>query len=104
MELYVKTMVGKSVRYVPYVEPPLMLPDDMTEGQIVSAVGGLSILTIHGYQTLLPEHKRIAKKVQKVKDAVLEMFAGTGQHIDQEIIDFVTKAWDGTMRKLAGAE
>jgi hypothetical protein len=102
MILYEKVMIGKRVSYRAHVPPPLNLPDDMTEGQIVSAVGGLAILTIHGYQTLLPEHKRISKKVQKVKDAVLDMYQGTGQHIDQEIIDHVCAAWDGTMRKLAG--
>lgn len=79
----------------------MALSDEMTGGQLVTAVGTLAVKAIHGYHVLLPEHKRVAKKVEKVKAAVLEMYKETGAHIEDEIIDFVSAAWDGTMRKLA---
>ncbi len=106
MELYEKlTSPAGKVSYklhVPVPSPSHALNLDMTEGQIVSAIGGLAVIAIHGYQQMLPEHKLIARKVQKVKDAVLEMYQGTGQHIDEETIEFVCAAWDGTMRALSG--
>jgi len=101
-QLYEKKMIGKKTTYIPHIEPALVLSDDMTEEQLVSCIGGLAILAIHGYQSLVPEHKRVAKKIQTVKDKVLEMYSGCGADISQEHIDFVCKAWDGTMRKLAG--
>jgi hypothetical protein len=101
-QLYEKKMIGKKTTYIPYVEPSLILSDDMTEEQLVSCIGGIAILAIHGYQNLVPEHKRVAKKVQKVKDSVLAMYQDCGAHIDQDHIDFVCAAWDGTMKKLAG--
>jgi hypothetical protein len=90
------------VTYQPYTTPPIQLSDDMTEEQLVSAVGSLAVMAIHGYQQLVPEHKRVARKADKVKQAVLDMYAGCGSAIDDEILDFVSAAWDGTMRKLAG--
>ena len=107
MELYEKLTSEKGkVSYKLHVPTPVVSPHalnmDMTEGQIVSAIGGLAVIAIHGYQQMLPEHKLIARKVQKVKDAVLEMYKGTGQHIDEETIEFVCAAWDGTMRALSG--
>lgn len=104
MQLYEKKMIGKKITYVPYVEPPLILSDDMTEEQLVSCIGGLAILAIHGYQNLVPEHKRVAKKVQKVKDSVLAMYQDCGAHIDEEHIDHVVEAWNQVMKKLARQE
>lgn len=101
-QLFKRIMVGKKVTYQPYTPPPLQLSDDMTEAQLVSCVGGLAVLAINGYQCLVPKHKRVATKIQVVKDKVLEMYKGTGAEISHEHIDFVCQAWDGTMRKLAG--
>lgn len=100
-QLFERVMKGKRVTYRAYVEPPTQLSDEITEAQLISAVGSLAVMAIHGYQTLIPEHKRVAKKAQKVKDSVLEMYAGCGAYIDNEILDFVSAAWNGTMRKLA---
>jgi hypothetical protein len=104
-QLYTRTVSpGGRASYQPYTQPPIQLSDDMTEEQLISAVGSLAVMAIHGYQALLPEHKRVAKKAQKVRDAVLDMYAGCGAAIDDEILDFVGAAWGGTMRKLAAID
>ena len=102
--MYIKTMKGKKTTYKPYDEPPLILSDDLTEEQLVSCIGGLAILAINGYQKLVPDHKRVSKKIQKVKDSVLEMYAGCGADISEEHIDFICNAWDQTMKRLADTE
>lgn len=108
-DLYEKltSPAGKvSYKLVAAEKPESPLPQgfsfDMTEGQIISAIGFLAVAAISGYQNLVPAHKLVFRKIQPVKDAVLEMYRGTGQHIDEEMIAFVAAAWDGTMRRLDG--
>lgn len=80
------------------------LPDEMTERQIITAIGGLAILAMHGYKSCLPTKEIAGNLIRKVERAVLEMFRGTGQAIDTEIMDHVCAAWDGTMRALSGED
>jgi len=108
MELYEKlTSPSGRVSYKPVSvphAPPVRQPHSltMTEGQIVSAVGGLAVMAIHGYQTMLPKHKLISRKVQAVNDSVLEMFRGTGQPIDEDMVDFISGVWNATMEQVCG--
>ena len=101
--LYVKlTSPAGKVSYKPYVAPPTRLSDGMTEGEIISAVGGLAVCAMHGYHAMLPPHKFVAKRVEKVKAAVLEMFKGTGAQIDDAVITHVCNVWDSVMLMLDG--
>jgi hypothetical protein len=109
MELYERTISPKGkVTYVPVTLPEEKscfdkgLDLNMTEGQLVSAIGGLAVIVLHGYQNMLPDHKLVHRKAQKVKDAVLELFSGTGQKIDDDTITFCCQAWDHTMKLLDG--
>lgn len=109
-ELFTKhTSASGKVTYKPYVptiaeEPSCKLSDSMTEGEIVTAVGGLAVMAIHGYKVLMPEHKMVARKVSAVEAAVLSMFKDTGSYIDTDVIDHIISAWDQTMQRLSGVQ
>ena len=102
--LYRKVQQGNRVRYVPHVPVELSeaLNDNMTVGEIVSAVGGLAVLAIHGYQQLLPPKSCSANRVKAVQESVLKMFKDTGTRIDNDIMQHVVNTWNKTMWRLSG--
>jgi hypothetical protein len=82
--------------------PPdaFLLPDNMTERQIISAVGGLAIIAIHAYKECLPTKQQAGNEIRKVERAIHSMFKETGQAIDDEIVDHVVGAWNMAMKLL----
>ena len=103
-QLYRKVMKGKRTTYEPYTPPVLSaaLNDDMSAGEIISAVGSLAVLAINGYYEMLPEKSYVSNRVRSVRESVLKMFAGTGAKIDDDTINHVTNTWNKTMWALSG--
>ena len=103
-QLYRKVMKGKRTTYEPYTPPVLSaaLNDDMSAGEIISAVGSLAVLAINGYYEMLPEKSYVANRVKSVRDAVLKLYKDTGAKIDDDTINHVTNTWNQTMWALSG--
>lgn len=102
-QLYEKhTSPNGKVTYREYQPPPTRLSDNMTEGEIISAVAGLAVCAMQGYQVMIPSHKFVGRKVDKVCEAVLEMFKGTGAKLDDGVIEHVCNVWDSVMLMLDG--
>lgn len=49
------------------------------------------------YERHFPPHKRIARKVEAVKESVLQLYQGTGAQVDEDMADWVCRNWDLAM-------
>lgn len=102
MQFYKKIMVGKRTTYQPVEsEPEPVSCIVMTDAQMLTAAGALGATLLCLYERVLPPHKRIARKVKAVEDAILNLYHGSGEAIDPEISDHVCKSWDRAMKDLS---
>lgn len=74
---------------------------ELTDAQCLSAAGALGVTLLMIFERHVPPHKRIAKKIKKVEEALLDLFHGCGEKLDEEIADYFCETWDKTMRKMA---
>lgn len=74
---------------------------ELTDAQCLTAAGSLGITLLCLFERNFPEHKRVAKKIKAVEQAVADLYRGTGQPIDLELADDFCKAWDRTMREMS---
>lgn len=101
MQLYEKHQTGSRVRYVPHVpieETPTII--EMSDKQMLTVAGALGITLLTLYERVLPPHKRVARKVEKVKDSVVDLFQSAGDPVDVETMEWLANAWDSTMRSM----
>jgi hypothetical protein len=75
---------------------------NLSEPQCLTAAGALGVTLLMIFERNIPSHKLVARKIAAVKAAVLDLYKGTGEAIDDETADLIFKAWDGTMKSLAG--
>ncbi len=104
MELYIRQVsAGGKVSYVPYVEPaPKRLQnDEFTPEQMVTMVGTMGICLIESVGRLLPGHTKISREIKKVEQALLSLYANTGQPLDNETVEWAIDCWNETMRRIA---
>lgn len=91
-ELYLKKMHGKQVRYVPY--DPQITDMELTEAQILTLAGSLGIVVLSQYHKLVPSHRRNARKIKAVENALLDMLQGSGQDLDDSMADYAIACWN----------
>lgn len=101
-QLYRKTMKGKRTIYEPVPMESAKLDEGMTAGEIVTAVGTLSVLAINGYNQMIPPKTCTSNRIKAVEEAVLKLFKDTGTHIDKAITVHVCSVWNQTMQQLSG--
>ena len=102
-ELYEKVMKGRRTTYVPYspVTDATVVEFDLNEAQCLTAAGALGVTLLNIFERHIPAHKRNARKIKAVQDAVLSLYAGSGQAIDVRLADVICKSWDQTFKQFA---
>lgn len=100
-QLYKKTTQGGRVRYVPHVEE-VTRTIELTDAQALTAAGALGVTLLGLFERFIPPHKRIARKIKAVENAVLDLFQGTGHPIDEETSRWLCESWDRAMKIGAG--
>lgn len=90
--LYRRIEQGKRVRYEPY--SPEIDDIDLTEAQILSMVGSLGVTVIAQYENMIPPHKLNARKIKAVKEKILDLFQGTGQKLDEAMVNYWIDCWN----------
>lgn len=100
-QLYRKTMQGKRVVYVPVTDEPQTVLN-LTEAECLTAAGALGVTLLMIFERNIPAHKLVARKISAVKTAVLDLYKGTGEAIDDDIAELIFKAWDRSMKSLSG--
>lgn len=100
--LYRKTMKGKRTVYEPVqseTEPVAYI--NLTDGQMISAVATLGTVLLMLAERNFPEHKLLHRKIKAVEAAILDLYNGTGQHVDLEICDHFCATWDRVLKELS---
>lgn len=99
-ETYRKVMKGKRTTYELIPPEPTQEPEirNLTDKQLITAAGALGVTLLCLYERTFPPHKRIAKKVKALEGAVLDLFHGTGEPVDVEVVNWLCQCWDGTMK------
>ena len=91
-QLYVKRLHGKRTSYLPY--QPEIYDRELTNEQCMTMVGALAVTVINLHQQLIPSHKVDHRKIEKVKQSVLEMLKGTGKAVDEEMAQYTFDCWN----------
>jgi hypothetical protein len=101
-QIYRKVVNGARVRYVPYLEPEQpKTVIEFTEGQCLTAAGALGTMLLMVFERNIPPHKRVARKINAVQSAILDLFKGTGEPIHDDIAELMAKTWDRVMKELS---
>lgn len=108
MQLYQKVAHGKSHRYKPVeLDTPGAGPVmyyNLNEKQALTAAGSLGVVLLSLFERHVPPHKLVARKIVAVEKAILDLYKGTGQEIDDEVADAICRAWDKAMNLIASEE
>lgn len=72
----------------------------LNEIQCLTAAASLGITLLMLFQKHMPEHKKVAKKIKVVEEAITDLYCGTGQNIDMEVAEHFLNAWDLTMMEM----
>jgi hypothetical protein len=99
--LYKKEMKGKRVTYTPVVDDSQPTIINLTDAQCLTAAGSLGLTLLCLFERHIPPHKRVAKKIKAVEQAILQLYHGTGEDIDPELADQFCRAWDRAMLEMA---
>lgn len=100
--LYERVEKGKQVRYVPYEPPePEEMTTNLTGKQAITAAGTLGVILLTIFERNTPPHKVIARKIKAVEQAILNLYHDTGEPVDMEILDWIVKTWDRTMKEMS---
>lgn len=98
VELYTKTVSPKGkVNYQPYTPSRPDCIDDMTDGQLVTLAVSAGVTCLMMMERMLPEHKRNARQIKKVEEAILALAKGNGEPVDNDIMDYWAKSWNKSM-------
>lgn len=108
MQLYQKIAHGKSFRYEPVeLDTPGTGPVthyNLNERQALTAAGSLGVILLSLFERHVPPHKLVARKITAVEKAILDLYKGTGQEIDDEVADAICRAWDKAMNLIASED
>jgi hypothetical protein len=98
--LYKKVMKGKRVTYevMPEQESATL---NLTEPECLTAAGALGVTLLMIFERNIPAHKMVARKINAVQAAILDLYKGTGTAIDDDIAMLIFNAWDRTMKDLS---
>ena len=66
----------------------------LTDAQAVTVAGSVGVTLLCLFERLMPPHKRVAKKIKSVQEAVLNLYRDTGQKVDPRVSEWVLKCWD----------
>ena len=101
-QTYRKVAKGKSFRYEPVVETkPVLVNSEFEAEEIVTMVGTIGICLIASISRLLPGHTKVSREVCKVNKALLDLFANTGQRINEAISEWTQECWNEAMVKMS---
>lgn len=108
MQLYQKVPHGKTFRYVPAeVDIPgegVTIHYNLNERQALTAAGSLGVVLLSLFERNIDPKKLVFRKIKAVEDAILDLYKGTGQEIDDEVADAMCRAWDKAMHLIAAED
>jgi len=100
--LYRRIQQGNRIRYEPVAsEAETATAVTFTDAQCLSAAGALGVMLLIVFERMIPPHKRVARKIKAVQEAVLALYAGTGEPIDDEIATLMCATWDRVMKEIS---
>lgn len=104
MELFTREVSPKGkISYKPVDYNSLKPGTALTDGEIISAVGGLAVCAIYGYGQLVKPKSCTANRIKSVQETVLKMFADTGSKIEASSVAHVCRVWDVVTMIIQGA-
>lgn len=86
------------------IVPEPVLYYNLTNEQALTAAGALGVTLMALIEKHVPPHKLVARKIKAVEDAILNLYKGTGQEIDDEVADAMCRAWDKAMQLISAEE
>lgn len=96
--LYVKVMKGKRTTYQEY-NPYVPCPE-LEDKQILTLMSTLVIALMMHYENKFPEHARLGRQLNKVKEAVIDLAALNKEPLDETYIQAGARAWEGAIEKV----
>lgn len=106
--IYRKVMKGKKTTYeiVPVIEGATL---NLTEPECLTAAGALGVTLLMIFERNLPKMKNgtpklAERKIAAVTAAILDLYKGTGEAINDDIALLIFEAWDKTMKSLSQEE
>lgn len=107
MQLYEKvTTPGGKVKYLPHTSGITDADriDNMTEGQLVTLGVSAGVTCLLIMEKYIPEHKRNARQIKKLEEAILELAKGKGEELDNDIMEYWAESWNQSMRIMQAGE
>jgi hypothetical protein len=93
MTLYTKeTTAGGKVRYVPY--QPEHEDIELDDNEILAIAATIGIALMIQYQQQIPAHKRNARKVMALENAIADLFQYGQKEISHSIVTYAMDCWN----------
>lgn len=103
--LYRRVQKGKTCRYELVTEQPEPVTTvTFTDEQCITAAGALGVVLMMVFERIIPPHKLVARKIKAVEAAILDLYRGTGQALDEDVAEQMCRTWDQTMKIMSGDE
>lgn len=108
-QLYRRVMKGKRTTYelvvatddsVEHLED--ITETDINDKQALTIAGALGTTLLCLFERYIPPHRRNARKIKAVTDAIFNLYQGSGQEFDEDIATWVMKCWDETVKRASG--
>lgn len=96
--LYVKVMKGKKTTYQEY-NPYVPCPE-LEDKQILTLMSTLVVALLMHYEDKFPEHSRLGRQLNKVKESVIDLAALNKEPLDETYIQAGARAWEGAIEKI----
>jgi len=100
-QLYRKVMHGKRTAYEPVGDAEPVTTITFTESEALTAAGALGTMLLMVFERNIPPHKRIARKIKAVEEAVLDLYNRTGAVIHEDIAELMARTWDRVMKEIS---
>lgn len=100
MDLYQKIVTEKGrVSYKPYF-PQAPKKEDFTDEELITLAATIGMVILIELRNLLPEHKRNARHILKVEEAIADLVRGTGAPLPKELSEHWLDCWNRTMLEI----
>lgn len=96
--LYVKVMKGKRTTYQEY-NPYVPCPE-LENKVVLTLMSTLVIALMMNYEKNYPEHSRLKRQLDKVKEAVIDLAALNNEPLEEAYIQAGARAWEGAIERI----
>lgn len=105
-QLYKRVMKGKRTTYEPVIDDEPVTVITFTDAQALTAAGALGTMLLMVFERNMKKMKNgtpglAERKIRVVQAAILDLYKGTGEAIDDEIADLMATTWDRVMKEVS---